>query len=83
MCEGFCGVHSWQNGTRCRDGINVCGVVRIFHFFVTCLFFFFIIILFSSSISAAQVEIKKWCKECGWMRVDNPACKKLLSKGAI
>ena len=21
--ESFLGVHSWQNGTRCRDGVNV------------------------------------------------------------
>ena len=23
VCREFCGVHSWQNGTRCRDGIKV------------------------------------------------------------
>ena len=23
--RGFCGVHSWQNGTRCRDGGKYCG----------------------------------------------------------
>ena len=23
MCEGFYGVHGWQNGTRCRDGVKV------------------------------------------------------------
>ena len=29
-CREFCGVHSWQNGTRCRDGVNkYCGVVPI------------------------------------------------------
>ena len=22
-CGGFCGVHVWQNGTRCRDGVKV------------------------------------------------------------
>ena len=22
-CREFCGVHSWQNGTRCRDGVKV------------------------------------------------------------
>jgi len=22
-CTEFCGVHSWQNGTRCRDGVKV------------------------------------------------------------
>ena len=22
-CREFLGVHSWQNGTRCRDGVNV------------------------------------------------------------
>ena len=22
-CREFCGVHSWQNGTRCRDGLKV------------------------------------------------------------
>ena len=22
-CREFFGVHSWQNGTRCRDGVNV------------------------------------------------------------
>ena len=22
-CSEFCGVHSWQNGTRCRDGVKV------------------------------------------------------------
>ena len=22
-CGEFCGVHSWQNGTRCRDGVKV------------------------------------------------------------
>ena len=21
--RGFCGVHGWQNDTRCRDGMNV------------------------------------------------------------
>ena len=21
-CKEFCGVHSWQNGTRCRDGVK-------------------------------------------------------------
>ena len=29
-CREFCGVHSWQNGTRCRDGVNkYCGVIPI------------------------------------------------------
>ena len=28
-CREFCGVHSWQNGTRCRDGVNVLCVVPI------------------------------------------------------
>ena len=23
VCREFCGVHSWQNGTRCRDGVKV------------------------------------------------------------
>ena len=23
ICGEFCGVHSWQNGTRCMDGVNV------------------------------------------------------------
>ena len=23
VCREFCVVHSWQNGTRCRDGVNV------------------------------------------------------------
>ena len=23
MCEEFYGVHGWQNGTRCRDGVKV------------------------------------------------------------
>ena len=27
--RGFCSVHSWQNGTRCRDGGKYCGVVPI------------------------------------------------------
>ena len=27
----FCGVHSWQNGTRCRDGVKVLSVVVSFH----------------------------------------------------
>ena len=27
--RGFCGVHSWQNGTRCRDGGKYCGVIPI------------------------------------------------------
>ena len=22
-CREFCGVHSWQNGTRCRDGVKL------------------------------------------------------------
>ena len=22
-CREFCGVHGWQNGTRCRDGVKV------------------------------------------------------------
>ena len=22
-CREFCGVHSWHNGTRCRDGVKV------------------------------------------------------------
>ena len=22
-CREFCGVHSWQNGTRCRDSVKV------------------------------------------------------------
>ena len=22
-CREFCGMHSWQNGTRCRDGVKV------------------------------------------------------------
>ena len=22
-CREFCGVYSWQNGTRCRDGVKV------------------------------------------------------------
>ena len=22
-CREFCGVHSWQNGTICRDGVKV------------------------------------------------------------
>ena len=22
-CREFCGVQSWQNGTRCRDGVKV------------------------------------------------------------
>ena len=22
-CREFCGVHSWQNCTRCRDGVEV------------------------------------------------------------
>ena len=22
-CREFCGVHSWQNGTRCRDCVKV------------------------------------------------------------
>ena len=22
-CRGLCVVYSWQNGTRCRDGVNV------------------------------------------------------------
>ena len=22
-CREFCGVRSWQNGTRCRDGVKV------------------------------------------------------------
>ena len=22
-CREFCGVHNWQNGTRCRDGVKV------------------------------------------------------------
>ena len=22
-CREFCGVHSWQNGTRCRDDVKV------------------------------------------------------------
>ena len=49
-CREFFGVHSWQNGTRCRDGVNVLVVVGLvfegpiptcacFHsenFFVTC-----------------------------------------------
>ena len=26
----FCGVHSWQNGTRCTgDGVNYCGIIPI------------------------------------------------------
>ena len=28
-CREFCGVHSWQNGTRCRDGVKVCGVIPV------------------------------------------------------
>ena len=29
-CREFCGVHSWQNGTRCRDGVKkYCGVIPI------------------------------------------------------
>ena len=28
-CRKFFWVHSWQNGTRCRDGVNVLWVVRI------------------------------------------------------
>ena len=24
-CGEFCGVRSWQNGTRCRDGVKVSG----------------------------------------------------------
>ena len=27
--RGFCGVHSWQNGTRCRDGVKYCGIIPI------------------------------------------------------
>ena len=27
--RGFCGMHSWQNGTRCRDGGKYCGVIPI------------------------------------------------------
>ena len=27
--RGFCGVHSWQNGTRCRNGGKYCGVIPI------------------------------------------------------
>ena len=27
--RGFCGVHSWQNGTRCRDGGKYCCVIPI------------------------------------------------------
>ena len=22
-CGEFCGVHSWQNGTNCRDGVKL------------------------------------------------------------
>ena len=22
-CRAFCGMHGWQNGTRCRDGVKV------------------------------------------------------------
>ena len=29
ILRGFCGVHSWQNGTRCRDGGKYCGVIPI------------------------------------------------------
>ena len=31
MYFGFCagGVHSWQNGTRCRDGGKYCVVIPI------------------------------------------------------
>ena len=29
-CREFCGVHSWQNSTRCRDGVKkYCGVIPI------------------------------------------------------
>ena len=29
-CREFCGVHSWQNRTRCRDGVKkYCGVIPI------------------------------------------------------
>ena len=28
--RGFCVVYSWQNGTRCRDGVKkYCGVVHV------------------------------------------------------
>ena len=29
ILEGFCGVHSWQNGTRFRDGGKYYGVIPI------------------------------------------------------
>ena len=49
VCREFCGVHSWKNGTRCRDGIKVlwchselvCMVGFFFFFFF---FFFFLYI---------------------------------------
>ena len=32
--RGFCGVHSWQNGTRCRDGGKYCGIPITFGLFL-------------------------------------------------
>ena len=48
-CREFCGVQSWQNGTRCRDGVKVgfegsfptCACFHSESFFVTSSCFFF------------------------------------------